>query len=259
MEKIKKLCSLMLATLMCLSVVGCNKDNSNTESTVSSVENSDSVIETTVQQVEDDVNPEDNIVKMVNYIESAVDISEFTLDESDNLAYKKTYRFNNFENADSRMGNIIQLEDGTIVELFVTTINNLVANGYTVKKVGGDGEDSYRLPVLLEKGDKKIYVFVSDDETNVYSAVIRSIDLSTDEKYIDFDFYGATKDSNFYSILSLFGSPTNSISVECDENGENCTILLGYYSSEYDIYTYVHFNYDSKTDQTTLTEIYIST
>lgn len=259
MKKIKKLCSLMLATLMCLSVVGCNKYNSNTESTVSSVENSDTVIDTTVQQVENDVDPEDNIKKMVNYIESAVDLSEFTLDESNNLAYKKTYSFNNFDNADSGMGNIIQLEDGTIVQLFETTINNLVANGYTVKKVGGNGEDFYRIPVLLEKGGKKINVFVSDDETDVYSAVIRNIDLSTDEKYLDFDFYGATKDSNFYSILSLFGSPTHSIGVECDENGENCSITLGYVSSEYEIYTYVHFNYDSKTDKTTLTEIFIST
>lgn len=260
MKRIKKMNSCILAVLMCLSVVGCNnEDNRKTESTISSFETANSVIETTEQQTENDISPEGNIEKMLKFLEGTVDMSKFTLNEDNDLPLRKTYTYIDSDNAESTMQNIIQLEDGNTLQPFVTTINDLVASGYTVKKVGDNGEVFYRIPVTLEKDGKKLQVDVSGDENDIYSAVVRNVGLRTDENYVNFDFYGATKDSNFYSILSLFDSPTSLIGIQCDANGENCIITLGYWSMDQELNTFVHFYYDPKTDQATFHEIYIST
>ncbi len=250
----KKIVCLVIALLV-IVLNGCNSksDEIDVEEKTTSVETETTTEEST------EADSGDVFDKMEKYLNNTFDMSKYTKDEEFKMyGNQVSYSFNDFGVIQSPITDYISFDDGTTLQLFSTTIKDLVDQGYIVKKAG-DSDDGNRRLVTLEKDNKMIYPFIQSEDQDIYSAVIRAIYLNSEEDSMGYNYCGLTKQTTFDSVVDTLAYPTSNIYTSTDENRDNCEICLSYYSDDYDLDTNIHFKYNPENSQTTFDQIYINT
>lgn len=248
----RKMLCLMLASLMCLSVVGCNSEQSN-EGISSESDNNMPVVDSTTEYVQEEISSESSLEKMEKYLGSWIEFKEYGYDDS--IANRKSFS-HAYIDVSVDLDSYITLDDGTVINLFSSSIYDIIAQGYVVESVEEPTDDlAIRKDVVLCKDNMSLITLVRTDELDINSAIIRGVVLEADDDSINFNYNGLDKDLIIDSVMSKLGEP-DYIYIGCDEKGEDCWITLDYSGDTYAGFT---FTYDVESDTTTFDNIYINT
>ena len=258
MKKIYAVSLIILA--LTFSLFGCSNSKTNIPA--------DDIEETTEAVTEEELSYQEILDKAVEHFGKYVSLDKYSIDKTS--FGDQTIYVTNYDLDEAYLSFTVTLGGDLPLTVNSTKTSDLIDYGCmkgNQEKTyqGGDDDPGFFEDVYMLYNEK--YFHIGEDrisDQQYFSEMIRYVDLQTDEKAVEFEYCGLTKDSSIEDVVDRFGSPNQSNVIRYNEESDKYTISVGYsdqYHSDEDKSVFVDFNYeyDYKMDSSKLIDLYIHT